>query len=204
MFGPVHCRFQLFTQINFKPVARIYAGFLCASFAMVRYWRCLKGFVSRALTLFPFLFRIQIYSAVLQYYIYKASPCRHHGRQNDYPDGECPSVLSISVWVQVPAYFLIGVSECFASVAGLEYAYNKAPASMKSFVQAIYLLTTAVANALNFALVPVSRDPYLIGNYAGELSKFGRLQAIIHCIPNPYSLLATLLCPSDCRLGRNC
>jgi len=38
----------------------------------------------------------------------------------------------LSVFWQIPAFILIGLSEIFTSVTGLEYAYTKAPASMKS------------------------------------------------------------------------
>ena len=129
-------------NIPFKPIKRIFVGFMIASSSM-------------------------IYACVLQHYMYKQSECLANGLAGsaEYPDG-CAKV-NISVWAQVPAYVLIGVSEIFASITGLEYAYTKAPARMKSLVQALFLLTTAAGNAINFALVSVARDPYLVGNYAG-------------------------------------
>ncbi|KAI9029424.1 MFS peptide transporter [Hyaloraphidium curvatum] len=72
---------------------------------------------------------------------------------------------SVSVWMQIPAYFFIACSEVFASITGLEFAYSRAPASMKSVVMALFLLTSAFGSALGFALVPVSQDPYLTWMY---------------------------------------
>jgi len=43
------------------------------------------------------------------------------GQKNDF-----------SLFWQIPAFILIGLSEIFTSITGLEYAYTKAPASMKS------------------------------------------------------------------------
>ena len=57
---------------------------------------------------------------------------------------------------------LIGISEIFASVTGLEYAYTKAPPSMKSFVQSIYLPTNAFGSAVGEALDPVVYDPAIL------------------------------------------
>lgn len=45
------------------------------------------------------------------------------------------------------------------------YAYTKAPQNMKSTVQAIALLTSAVSSALGQALVGLSEDPLLVWNY---------------------------------------
>lgn len=41
---------------------------------------------------------------------------------------------------------LIAISEIFASITGLEYAYNKAPARMKSVVMSVFLFMTAIGN----------------------------------------------------------
>jgi POT family proton-dependent oligopeptide transporter len=67
----------------------------------------------------------------------------------------------------VPSYILIAFSEIFASITGLEYAYTKAPPSMKSFVMSMFLLTTAFGAALGIALSSVSVDPKLVWRYTG-------------------------------------
>lgn len=47
---------------------------------------------------------------------------------------ECDTVAPINVWAQAGAYVLVGLAEIFSSITGLEYAYTKAPANMKSLV----------------------------------------------------------------------
>ena len=71
----------------------------------------------------------------------------------------------ISVWVQIVPYFLIGFSEIMASITSLEYAYTKAPANMKSTVQAVCLFMNAFSSALSQALVALADDPLLEWNY---------------------------------------
>ena len=67
----------------------------------------------------------------------------------------------------MPSYVLIALSEIFASITGLEYAYTKAPPSMKSFVMSLFLLQTAFGAALGIALSSVSVDPKLVWMYTG-------------------------------------
>jgi POT family proton-dependent oligopeptide transporter len=87
-----------------------------------------------------------IYSAFLQHRIYTTSPCGY------YPSGCEAGPSPISVWVQVPSYVLIALSEIFASVTGYEYAYNKAPARMKSIVTSLLLCTSATGSLINGGL----------------------------------------------------
>jgi POT family proton-dependent oligopeptide transporter len=129
-------------KINYPPINRIVTGFWFASSAMV-------------------------YAAVIQYYIYKSGPC--------YDAPLCDADLvngvhqgnQIHIAAQTGAYILIGLSEIFASVTGLEYAYTKAPPNMKSFVQAMYLLTYAFGAAISEALNPVLYDPAIQWMFVG-------------------------------------
>lgn len=75
-------------------------------------------------------------------------------------DGEQPNKVHVAV--QTPAYMFTALSEILSSVTGLEYAFTKAPASMKSFVMALFLLTYAGGAALGIALSPVANDPKLL------------------------------------------
>jgi len=91
--------------------------------------------------------------------IYSSPPC--------YDFATCDTNSTVNVGAQVPSYVLIAFSEIFASITGLEYAYTKAPPSMKSFVMSMFLLTTAFGSALGTALSSVSVDPKLVWMYTG-------------------------------------
>ena len=100
-----------------------------------------------------------IASAVTQYYIYKTSPCGDEANTCDEP-------APINVWVQTLPYVFVGISEIFASITGLEYAFTKAPKNMRSLVMAIFLFMTAISAAIGQALTALSEDPLLVWNYS--------------------------------------
>lgn len=130
--------------IQFKSITRIFWGFLLASVAMV-------------------------YAAYVQRRIYSSPPCYYAPRNCEagkLSDGTyAPN--SVNVVTQIPAYLLIGLSEIFASVTGLEYAFAQAPASLKSVVMSLFLFTNAVGAALAMLLSPAAHDPQLTLMYAG-------------------------------------
>lgn len=106
-----------------------------------------------------------VYAAVLQHFLYKAGPCYDHPMECAPEYKNIPNNIHIAL--QTPAYFLMGMSEIFASITGLEYAYTKAPVSMKSFIMSIFLLQNAFGLALGIALSPVSKNPKMVWNYTG-------------------------------------
>ncbi len=61
----------------------------------------------------------------------------------------------VSMLWEVVAYILITVAEICISVVGLELAFSAAPASMKSFVTASWLLTVFFGNILNSLITPL-------------------------------------------------
>ncbi|KAF1816032.1 peptide transporter PTR2-A [Eremomyces bilateralis CBS 781.70] len=126
------------------PMTRIFLGFLLGSLAMA-------------------------YAAFVQHQIYAAPPCYGAPLKCDaarQPDG---SILhnKVHVALQTPAYLILALSEVFASVTGLEFAYTKAPASMKSFIMSLFLLTSAGGSLLGALVSPFANDPNLVGLYIG-------------------------------------
>lgn len=99
-----------------------------------------------------------IVAAIVQHYIYVTHPC------GDRPSS-CDSVSPLNVWIQTPEYVLIGISEIFTSITGLEYAFNKAPPNMRSLVTSMWLFTNAFSAAIGQAFVPLTEDPLLVINY---------------------------------------
>lgn len=134
----------------FTPIKRITAGFACASLSMV-------------------------WAAVLQFYIYEMNPCGKNANSCVDPVTGHTIPATINIGAQTGAFVLVAISEIFASVTSLEYAYTKAPKNMRSLVQAVALFTTAISAALGWALLPLSEDPLLVWNYTvpAILAAFG-------------------------------
>ncbi|CAO3630363.1 unnamed protein product [Cunninghamella blakesleeana] len=101
------------------------------------------------------------YTAGVQHIIYTTGP-------GYYDPSSSPTGQNyVSAAYQIPSYVFTALSEVFASITGLEYAYKKAPQSMKSMVMALFLFTNCVSSILAFALVSVTVDPKLEWMYAG-------------------------------------
>ncbi|KAM9936567.1 hypothetical protein OXX80_003887 [Metschnikowia pulcherrima] len=138
------CEFVVYPLIRrvtpFKAITRIFWGFTVASISMV-------------------------YAAILQHFIYQAGPCYNNPLECAPEFRLIPNEVHVAI--QIPAYAILALSEILASVTGLEYAYTKAPASMKSFIMALFLLTLAAGSAFGMALAPLNRDPHMVWTYSG-------------------------------------
>lgn len=99
-----------------------------------------------------------VWASVLQYYVYKTSGYYDDPTMEEYKS-------PINVWAVTGVYILIAISEIFASVTTLEYAFTKAPKNMRSLVMAVQLFTTAFSAALAQAFTPLTLDPLVVWNY---------------------------------------
>ncbi|KAJ2781210.1 peptide transporter ptr2 [Coemansia javaensis] len=97
------------------------------------------------------------YAAIVQHLVYSAGP---------YYDSPGSKFNNISAAIQIPAYIFIAWGEIFASISGLEYAYTRAPAAMKSIIMSIYLFTNCGGAILAFCFNPILDDPKLVENFA--------------------------------------
>ncbi|PWY67553.1 hypothetical protein BO70DRAFT_323715 [Aspergillus heteromorphus CBS 117.55] len=127
-------------RMRFAPIARMAVGFLVLTGSMV-------------------------YTTVVQKLIYSVGPCY------DYPLA-CPAAHDrtvpnqISAFLQIPTYFTGAVAEVFCMTTGTEYAYSRAPDSMKTLVQAIWLAMAGIGSCLALAFTPLTVDPKLVTMYA--------------------------------------
>ncbi|KAJ5941828.1 Proton-dependent oligopeptide transporter family [Penicillium verrucosum] len=127
-------------RISFGPIARMTAGFIFLTLSMV-------------------------YTTVIQKLIYQAGPC--YDTPLSCPASNGGTIPNqVSVFLQVPTYFGGGLAEVFCLTTGTEYAYNHAPKSMKTLVQAIWLAMAGVGTCLALAFTPLTKDPHLVTMYA--------------------------------------
>lgn len=98
-----------------------------------------------------------IWALVIQVYIYRQSDAGDQAYSGE--------PVGINVWAQTGSYVLIAISEIFASITSLEYAFNMAPKSMRSLVMAFALFQSALGSAIGEAFNPLSADPLLNWNY---------------------------------------
>lgn len=105
------------------------------------------------------------YVAGIQKLVYSRPPCYTHPRRCEASDnGKIPN--DANVLIQIPVYVLEGLGETFSNPAGYEYAYTKAPQSMKTVVQAVSQLSSAGGSALALALSPTYSDPKLLAMFS--------------------------------------
>ncbi|TDL26999.1 PTR2-domain-containing protein [Rickenella mellea] len=121
------------------------------------------GFITGALAM--------LWAAVVQHFIYKRNPC-------GYQASDCKETSDLNVWIQTGSYILIAISEIFASITGLEYAFSKAPKNMRSLVMSVFLFQSALSSAIGEAFVSVSADPLLVWNY-GSMGVLAAIAGIL-------------------------
>lgn len=61
-------------------------------------------------------------------------------------EGQIQAGQTVSIWWQILAYAVLTASEVMVSITALEFSYKQAPLKMKSFIMALFLLSTSLGN----------------------------------------------------------
>ncbi|OWF48094.1 solute carrier family 15 member 4-like [Mizuhopecten yessoensis] len=77
---------------------------------------------------------------------------------------------NMTVFWQIPQYALIGVSEVFTCVAGIDFAYQMAPRSMKGIIMGIFHLFTGIGSFLGIGVMYSFQDVWFYGNDYGNIN----------------------------------
>ncbi|KAJ7543080.1 hypothetical protein O6H91_09G024300 [Diphasiastrum complanatum] len=75
---------------------------------------------------------------------------KHHGLLDN-----TTTPVPLSIFWQVPQYFLIGASEIFTFIGQLEFFYDQAPDGMRSLMSALSLATVSLGSYLSTLLVTI-------------------------------------------------
>jgi proton-dependent oligopeptide transporter, POT family len=125
-------------------------------------------------------------ATIVQQLIYTAGPCYRHPLSCPASDnGRIPN--AVNMMIQIPIFFLEGLGEVFSNPAGYEYAFTKAPVSMKSIVQAVFGLTAAVGSIIGLALSPKYKDPDILVVYAVLAGGMGITAVIMWAVFGKYN-----------------
>ncbi|XP_068698069.1 solute carrier family 15 member 2-like [Montipora foliosa] len=82
---------------------------------------------------------------------------------------------NVSMFYQIPQYFVITSGEILFSITGLEFAYSQAPANMKSCLQAAWLMTVAFGNLI----VVIEAESHIFTNQTTEFFFFAAMLFVV-------------------------
>jgi len=128
--------------IRWGPISRMFFGFMLGTIGSIGY-------------------------PVLQYYVYKTSPCGYNATTcaDLLPEGEnALSTVPYSLYA-IPV-IVTAASEVFVNVTAYGIAYSRSPKNMKGVVASINLFMTAISAAVGLGTSYVIQDPYLIWAFA--------------------------------------
>ncbi|GME79428.1 unnamed protein product [Ambrosiozyma monospora] len=106
-------------------------------------------------------------AAILQWRIYKTSPCGYYATECD------AGVSTVTAWYEVIVYALAAAGECFCYTQAYELAYTRAPDNAKGLVMALFLLMNAFSAAISEAISATLVDPHLIWPFVGMAAAGG-------------------------------
>lgn len=89
----------------------------------------------------------------------------------------------VSMWWQILAYVVLTASEVLVSITALEYSYKQAPLRMKSFIMALFLLSTSVGNVFIAAVNQAMIKPIEVATVQTGSETWVELAAPVEFVP---------------------
>ncbi|KAJ1819436.1 hypothetical protein LPJ60_003770 [Coemansia sp. RSA 2675] len=145
-------------------------------FPLLRRCGLRMGPIARITTGFVIVVCGFIYVTVLQKVIYTKGPYYDFTGPN-IPVG---ATNDISVWFQIVPYAAVAISEIFASVTGLEFAFSQAPAELKSVLTAVFLFTNCGGALIGLILAIWGGDPQVLYVFAAETAVLGVMTIVFY------------------------
>ena len=88
----------------------------------------------------------------------------------------------VSVWWQILAYAILTASEVLISITALEFSYKQAPLRMKSFIMALYLLSTSAGNLMTAGVNSAMVRPLAAVNIETGAATWVKLDNVVHFV----------------------
>ncbi|XP_062579966.1 solute carrier family 15 member 4-like isoform X2 [Saccostrea cucullata] len=90
--------------------------------------------------------------------IYRKKDIENNGYIQQKLASDTFNASQISIFAQVPEFALVGASEVFASVSGLEFAYSQAPSFMQGLVMGLFLMMSGLGNYVSEAILEIVKE----------------------------------------------
>jgi len=158
----------------------------------------------------PYVFRMSIGMLLGSFAMISGGVVEHFRLQtNTYVNNTINSNIvvcgkDIPIWYQIPQYGLMGLSEIFTLIAGLEYAYCESPKSMQSLVTGLFFLCNGFGSLLSSALLAlgdainypiISSYPRITPNFIPALKNSSRIDQYFYflAVLNLLNLIAFMI-----------
>lgn len=150
-------------------------------YPLLRRWGIKWGAVSRMTFGFALCTLGSVGFSILQYYVYKTSPCGHNATTcADIVPAGANSLSSVSYALYSIPIVITAVSEIFVNVTAYGIAYARSPKNMKGLVTSLNLFMTAITAIIGLATADAIQDPYLIWAFAGPTVVGGALTVVFY------------------------